>query len=154
MFCLFPVHRNFVTSEANERSYLLLLDVPLVVYSGRWAVKCSRACYTVLAFEGVIIGHAGVLFSVKEGTIAVRGGCRIHLVDFAGYTPQRFSQKRGLGCPLHRRGPVVPNTVPEKRKVCVLGMGCGRHGSASELNFRPFGVSAGTFRGRLISTPN
>ena len=36
--------RNF--SETNDRSYSLLLNVPLVVYSGRWAVKCSRACYT------------------------------------------------------------------------------------------------------------
>ena len=72
----------------------------------------------------------------------------INLVDLVGYTAPRFSQKGGLVCALLRRGPVSPNTVPgKKKKVCVLGMGCGRHGSASELNFRPFGARAGAFRG-------
>ena len=34
--------------------------------------------------------------------------------------------------------------------VYVLGMGCGCHASVSELNFNPFGASAGTFRGRVF----
>ena len=33
-------------SEPNDRSYLELLDDPLVVYSGCWAVTCNRPCYT------------------------------------------------------------------------------------------------------------
>ena len=37
----------------------------------------------------------------------------------------------------------------------MLCMGYGCHASASELNFRPFGASTGTFRGRVISVhPN
>ena len=68
-------------------------------YSGRWAAKSSRVCYTELVFEGVIIGHAGVLFSVKGGTIAVKGGYRTNFVDFAGYTPPRFKSKEGISLP-------------------------------------------------------
>ena len=33
-------------SEINDRSYSQLLDVPLVVYSRRWAATCGRPCYT------------------------------------------------------------------------------------------------------------
>ena len=71
----------------------------------------------------------------------------INLVDLVGYIPPRFSQNGGLGCPLLRRGPVSPNTVPPQKEenMCVLGMGCGRYDSASELNVRPFGASAGAF---------
>ena len=72
------------------------------------------------------------------------------------YNPPRFSQKGGPGCPpsLLRRGPVCPNTVPDKKKEGVRARhGCGCHASVAELNFRPFGASAGTFRGRVFSVP-
>ena len=89
----------------------------------------------VLAFDGVRIGEAGLPFSVKGGTDAVkRGGIlfvdRINLVVFAGYSPPSFiSQNGGPGCPVLRRPRFCPNTMPEKKtkKLCVLGMGCGCH---------------------------
>ena len=133
--------------DKRLRSYSLILDVPLVGCSGRWAVKCSRACYT--GFKGGTIGQSGVMLSVKGGTVALKRGWRINVVDFEGYKPTRFSQEGGLGCPLLGRGPASPNTVPEKKKMCVLGLDCGRHGSASEFYFWKFGASAGTFRGRF-----
>ena len=49
-------------------------------------------------FEGVIIGHAEVLFSDKGGgAIAQSKGVHvmINLVDFVGYTPPRVSAKTG-----------------------------------------------------------
>ena len=84
---------------------------------------CSRPLYQVLAFEGVIVGQSWVPLSVEWGTNAVKGWYRIHLVDLVGYNPPRFSQNGGPGCPLFRRGPVCRNTVPEKKKVCVLSTG-------------------------------
>ena len=135
-----------VISETDDRSYSLLLDVPLVVYSGRWAVNCSRACYT-----GFRMRHnrscGGTAFSQK----GVQDKCS----RFWGVYPRTFWSKGGLGCSLLRRGSVSPNTVPEKEKtkVCVLGMGCGHHGSVSELNSEPFGASASTFRGCFFSVP-
>ena len=44
--------------------------------------------------------------------------------------------------------------LARKKKVSVLGMGCGRHGSASEWNFRPSGASVGAFRGRFLAVPS
>ena len=46
-----------------------------------------------LAFEGVIISHAGVQFSDKWGTNAVKAGHKINLVGFVGCTRPCFSQK-------------------------------------------------------------
>ena len=53
-------------------------------------------------------------------------------------------------------GSVSSYAVPanERRKACVLGMGCGCPTSGSELNLRPFGVSAGTSRApRVFDVP-
>ena len=45
----------------------------------------------------------------------------------------------------------MPEQIP--KTVCVLGMGYGCHASASELNFRAFRASAGTFHARIFSVP-
>ena len=45
-----------------------------------------------------------------------RRGIRYYIAAyFGGYIPPRCSQKGGLCCPLVRRGPVSPNTVPAKK---------------------------------------
>ena len=107
-----------------------------------------------LAIEGVRIGQSGVPFSVKWGTNAVKRGYRIHVVDFVGYTPPHFSQKGDQVAPFFAVAPFAPIPCPKKKqKVCVLGAGCGCHASASQLNFTPFGASAGTFRVRVFSAP-
>ena len=48
----------------------------------------------------------------------------MRLVDFAGYEPPHLSLNGGLGCPLRRRGPVSPNTLPEKQKNKTKGCSC------------------------------
>ena len=61
---------------------------------------------------------------------------------FAGSYPRHGWLKVGVSfCPLLRRGPVRPKNVLGKKKktVCVLGMGCGRLASASELHSRQLG---------------
>ena len=47
--------------------------------------------------------------------------------------PLQIDQHEGSLCALHRCGQASPNNVPEEenKKMCVLGMGCGRRASAS-----------------------
>ena len=73
LYSLFPVHNNFVLSDTNDRSYSLPLDVPLVIYSDRWAVKRCRAYYT-----GFGRRHnrsmRGYCFRTKGGHLQSKGG--------------------------------------------------------------------------------
>ena len=147
----------FLSTEIRDfgdkrlRSYSLILDVPLVGCSGRWAVKCSRACYT--GFKGGTIGQSGVMFSVKGGIVALTRGWRINVVDFVGgYKPTRFSQEGGLGCPLLAAASLAPIPCPKKKRcACSAWTADDMDGSASEFYFWKFGASAGTFRGRFFS---
>ena len=54
-----------------------------------WAVgRRSAVGLAILAFEGVLIVHAGVLLSVKRGTIAVTRGVEDKFSRFCGvYAP-------------------------------------------------------------------
>ena len=78
----------------------------------------------------------------------------INFADLRGHTPPTCGQKGRSVRPLVRRGPVSPNNVFEKRrKVCVLGKGCGHLTSASELNLGQFGARGGASRGRFLPIP-
>ena len=53
-----------------------------------------------------------------------------------------------------RRGPVSSNSMLEKKKkVCVLGKGCGHLASASDLILGLFGARGGASRGRVLPAP-
>ena len=108
-----------------------------------------------LAVGCVIIGLAGVQFSDKLGTIAVKAGYNINFVVLVGYTPPHLSQKGVLGCPLLRRGPVRPNTLPEKKKSVQVRAWHGLRASWQRvrIEFRPSGASASAFRGRFLPLP-
>ena len=90
---LFPVHCNFVIWEIDNRSYSLLLDVPLVVSSGRWRGRAFGSA--TLAFEGVIISNAGVQVSgIYMGDNRGQSGVQNNFCRFSGVCfPPRFSQK-------------------------------------------------------------
>ena len=64
-----------VVAEINDRSYSQLLAVPLVVYSGRWAVTCSRPRCTRF-----YRGHN----RSRGGTVLGNRGKMINLVDVVG----------------------------------------------------------------------
>ena len=72
---------------------------------------------------------------------------------FRGHTPATCGQKGGSFCPLQRRGPGRPKNVLGRKKitVCVLGMGCGRLASASELHLRQVGARGNACRARVLS---
>ena len=74
----------------------------------------------------------------------------------AGAYPPTCGQKGGSPRPLLRRGPASPNNVLEKKKkkVCMLGEGCGRlANSASELDLGQVGARGGASRGRVLPIP-
>ena len=151
LFCLYPVPSFF--REINDRNYSRLLDFPLVVYSGHGAVTCSRPLFLLLkASESVNRGW--YRFQSKGGQMQPNGGPGIHLVDYVGYTPPRFSQKGGPGSPSFAAAPFAPMPCPKKKRKYVRA----RHGLRVScqrvmIKFRPFGASAGTFRGRVFHVP-
>ena len=108
--------------EKKSQLYSKLLDVPLVVCSGCWAV--TLAVLVVLAFEGVRIGQKRGMVSVKRGESVVNKRYYIHLIDLGGLTPPSCRQQAGLCCPLMRRGRVSHNIVLEQKPLCALGVGC------------------------------
>ena len=81
-------------------------------------------------------------------------GYYIKFSRFAGaYPPPNTSSTGGSLRPLVRRGPVSPNNVLEKKKVCVLGKVCGHLASASELNLGQFGARGGASSVRVLPIP-
>lgn len=62
-----------ISSATNDRNHPQLLDTPLVVYWGSWAVTW-RCISTTAAFEGVIIGERWRCFRPSGGKWPRRGG--------------------------------------------------------------------------------
>ena len=112
-----------------------------------YTVTCRCVC---TCFWGCHKWSSRGMISVKWGERMVTLGYYIKFSRFAGaYPPPNTSSTGGSLRPLVRRGPVSPNNVLEKKKVCVLGKVCGHLASASELNLGQSGARAGASRGRV-----
>ena len=80
-------------------------------------------------------GHAGVLHKFSRITGA--------------YPPSNNREE-----PFCATGPLAPTTCPPpKKKVRVLGMGCGHLASASELNLKQVGARGSASRGHVLPIP-
>ena len=115
----------------------------LVPASG--TARSGHASFTTLGYDyGQVVGndgHAGVMHKFRRFEVA--------------YPPPQHVQQ-GSRKPLVRRGRVRPNNVLEKRKkkkVCVLGKGCGRLAGSSKLKLAQIGERGGTTRGRVLPIP-
>ena len=118
------------SAETYDRAYSQLLDVPTSVSSGCWPVRwrcqytISRCCYkrSNRAIRSVIWGN----ISIHKGVTHVFSGS-------AGYTLQVMGKRGDVSS-----GATVPfgNRACHKtiyQSVCVLGVGCGRVASVSDL---------------------
>ena len=102
--------------------------------------------------EGVESGQKGGMFPAEWGEVLVRKGHYVNIRSrIAGTYPPNCSRNGVSLCTLLRHRAVSPNHVQEKKEeMRVLGTGCGRLASASELDLRQAGAHAGTCRGSVF----
>ena len=122
LFCLFPLPSFFFGDKrpATARNYWTFRP-----WSVRSVGRRRVAVLAVSAFEGVIIGLREVWVWPKGGKHGQQEVIHKCCIFWGGHTPEVVANRRGYLATFLRRCPISPNTVPGKKMVRVLGMGCG-----------------------------